>query len=430
MNKQYYPALDETLCRATLPNGLRVLVVPKQGFTKKLAYFVTDFGAVHTDFTLEGEKITVPAGVAHYLEHKLFDLPGRDVSAEFAAMGAMVNAFTSYDLTAYYFSCTENFEACLDLLLEFVSTPYFTEESVEKERGIIDQEIGMVADEPGSRVFENLMTAMYRQHPIRVPILGTGRTIRDITPETLHTCHRAFYHPGNMLLCVVGDVDPEAVCAQARRILADAAGSMGQKAPFPEEDMTCPESTVTANMDIAMPMFSMGFKCPPVDKGEAAIRQEFIGDLAAEVLFGEASALYLQLYAEGIIDSSFGGGYETIDGCALLNCGGDSDFPEKVRQAILTEADRLCRAGIDRDTFLRLKRSTMGRRIRDLDSFDSTCFRLCAYEMTEFDYFRFPELYGDIEAQEVCDFIRQVVRPEGCSLSIIYPIKEENHESQ
>ena len=425
MNKQYYPALDETLYRATLPNGLKILMVPKPGFTKKKAYFVTDFGAVHTDFTLNGEKHTVPAGVAHYLEHKLFDLPGRDVSAEFASMGAMVNAFTSYDLTAYYFSCTENFDDCLRLLLEFVSTPYFTEESVEKERGIIDQEIGMVADEPGSRVFENLMTAMYAAHPIRIPILGTSDTIRDITPQILHTCHRAFYHPENMLLCVVGDVDPEAVCAIAREVLGNAPGQAGQKADFPAEGMICPEKAVTANMDIAMPMFSLGFKCPPLDKGEAAVRREFIGDLAAEVLFGEASELYLRLYGEGIIDSSFGGGYETVDGCALLNCGGDSDRPEAVRDAILAEAERIGRDGIDEAAFLRLKRSAMGRRIRDLDSFDSTCFRLCAYEMTEFDYFRFPELYGAIQAEEVCEFIRQTVKPEGCSLSTIYPIKEE-----
>ena len=425
MNKQYYPALDETLYRAILPNGLKVLIVPKTGFTKKKAYFVTDFGAVHTDFTLNGEKHTVPAGVAHYLEHKLFDLPGRDVSAEFAAMGAMVNAFTSYDLTAYYFSCTENFDGCLRLLLEFVSTPYFTEESVEKERGIIDQEIGMVADEPGSRVFENLMTAMYRKHPIRVPILGTSETIREITPQTLHTCHRAFYHPENMLLCIVGDVDPEAVCDLACQVLGNAPGQAAQKADFPAEDMTCPEKTVTATMDIVMPMFSIGFKCPPLDKGDAAVRREFIGDLAAEVLFGEASALYLKLYGEGIIDASFGGGYETVDGCALLNCGGDSDRPEAVRDAILAEAARICHDGIDEPAFLRLKRSAMGRRIRDLDSFDSTCFRLCAYEMSDFDYFRFPELYSAIEAEEVCEFIRQVICPEGCSLSTIYPIKEE-----
>lgn len=425
MVKQYYKALDETIYREVLPNGLKILVVPKPGFTKKQAYFVTDFGAVHTNFTLDGVSHQVPAGIAHYLEHKLFDLPDRDVSAEFASMGAMVNAFTSYDLTAYYFSCTENFDGCLRLLLEFVSTPYFTQESVEKERGIIDQEIGMVADEPGTRVFENLMTAMYDRHPIRVPILGTSDTIRDITPENLHLCHCAFYHPGNMMLCVVGDVDPEMVCTLARQMLQEDAGAMGQKADFPQEEMICPQQSVTADMDIAMPMFSIGFKCPPLDKGEAAIRREFIGDLAAEVLFGEASELYLRLYEEGIIDSSFGGGYETIDGCALLNCGGDSDYPQQVRDAILEEAVRICRVGIDQAAFLRLKRSAMGRRIRDLDSFDSTCFRLCAYEMTEFDYFRFPELYGSIQAEEVLEFIRQVVQLPGCSLSVINPIKEE-----
>ena len=429
MTKQSYPALDETLFRKVLDNGLTVLVLPKPGFTKKLAYFVTDFGAVHTEFTLDGIHHTVPAGVAHYLEHKLFDLPERDVSAEFAAMGAMVNAFTSYDLTAYYFSCTEHFDDCLKLLLEFVSTPYFTEESVEKERGIIDQEIGMTADEPSTRVFENLMTAMYAQHPIRVPILGTSETIRQITPEILHLCHRAFYHPGNMLLCVVGDVDADQVCQLATQVLGQPQGQAGIKADFPQEAMVCPLDRIDFSMDIAMPMFSIGFKCPPLDKGEPAIRREFVADLAAEVLFGEASELYLRLYEEGIIDSSFGGGYETIDGCALLNCGGDSYEPQAVRDAILAEAERICRTGIDETAFLRLKRSAMGRRIRDLDGFDSTCFRLCAYEMTDFDYFRFPELYSKIESHEICDFIRQAVRPEGCSLSVITPTKEEPYES-
>ena len=198
MTAYSYPELDETLYRQTLENGLTVLVVPKKGFTKRLAYFVTDFGSIHTDFTLEGEQYHAPAGVAHYLEHKMFDLPGRDVSAEFAALGAMANAFTSYDMTAYYFSCTEHFDESLRLLLEFVSTPYFTQQSVEKEQGIIDQEIGMNEDAPDSRVFDQLMEAMYRSHPIRVPILGTADTIRDITPEVLYTCHRAFYTPENM----------------------------------------------------------------------------------------------------------------------------------------------------------------------------------------------------------------------------------------
>ena len=220
MNPVRYPELDETVYSTRLENGLTVLVVPRKGFTKRLAYFVTNYGSIHTDFVLEGKVYHAPAGVAHYLEHKMFDLPGkRDVSAEFAAMGAMTNAFTSYDMTAYYFSTTENFDDCLRLLLEFVSTPYFTEESVEKERGIIDQEIGMNEDAPDSVIFDRLMEALYHQHPIRVPILGTSETIREITPEILHACHRAFYAPGNMLLCVVGDVDPEGVAAIAREML-------------------------------------------------------------------------------------------------------------------------------------------------------------------------------------------------------------------
>ena len=424
MNKAYYAALDETLYTATLPNGLTVLVVPKPGFSRKMAYFVADYGAVHTDFRLEDKPFRAPAGVAHYLEHKLFDLPGRDVAGEFAEMGAVVNAFTSYDVTAYYFSCTENFTPCLKLLLEFVSTPYFTEESVEKERGIIDQEIGMNADDPNTQVFERLMQVMFR-HPIREPILGTSASIREITPEILTTCHRAFYNPANMILCVVGDVKPEEVERLARQVLGDEKRPMGVKAPFPASDMTVLQPETTAQMDIAMPMFNLGFQCEPLGKGWEAIRQEIIGDLAAEVLFGEASALYLKMYGDGLIDSSFGGGFETIDGCALLSCGGDSDQPQAVRQAVLDEAARICAEGIDEGQFLRMKRSAMGRRIRDLDSFDSTCFRLCAYKMSDFDYFRFPEIYDAITTDEVRAFLSRVIRPERCSLSVIETLKEE-----
>ena len=222
MNKTLYPDLGETLFRRKLSNGLTVMVAPKPGFTRKLAYFVTDFGSIHRDFVFEGQTHHVPAGVPHYLEHKLFELPERDVTAEFAALGANANAFTSYDMTAYYFSCTEKFEKCLRLLLEFVSTPWFPEESVIREQGIIDQEIGMYLDSPDAAVFDRLMENMYRSHPIRVPILGSRESIREITPEILTLCHRAFYAPGNMILCVVGDVDPEAVAAVAEEILGTA----------------------------------------------------------------------------------------------------------------------------------------------------------------------------------------------------------------
>ena len=425
MTRIEYPELDETLYQQTLANGLTVCVVPRKGFTKRLAYFVTDYGSVHTQYSLDGKDYQSPAGVAHYLEHKMFDLPGnRDVSAEFAALGASTNAFTSYDMTAYYFSCTENFDECLRLLLEFVSTPYFTEESVEKERGIIDQEIGMNEDAPDSVVFENLVRAMYARHPIRVPILGTRETIRQITPEVLYSCHRAFYAPGNMLLCVVGDVDPEAVARIAEQQLGREALPVGKKQKDWAEPMTCPRPEITAKMEVAMPMFNLAFKCEPLGTGDGAIREEMVADLAAEALFGESSELYLKLYEEGLIDSSFGGGFETIDGCAMLLCSGDSDDARAVREAILSQAEKLTREGLPEGDYLRMKRSALGRRIRGLDSFDATCFRICAYHFSDFDYFRFPEIYRQITAEEIIAFLARVVKRERCCLSIIEPVCE------
>ena len=426
MNVTHYPLLDEKLYKKQLSNGLTVAVVPRAGFTKKLAYFVTDYGSIHTDFTYRGKTYSVPAGIAHYLEHKLFDMPGdRDVSGEFAAMGAVTNAFTSYDMTAYYFSCTEHFPECLKLLLEFVSTPYFTRESVEKEQGIIDQEIGMNEDAPESVVFEQLMGAMCREHPIRVPILGTAESIRQITPELLELCHNAFYNPGNMLLCVIGDVEPEAVCETAEAVLGTGTRETGVKRPYPVEEMTCPTPQIQRSMEVSMPMFHLAFKCEPLGKGDEAIRQEMVADLAAEALFGESSELYLRLYEEGIIDSSFGGGFETIDGFSMLLCSGDSDHPEALRDALIAQAEKLAAEGLEEESFLRMKRSAMGRRIRGLDSFDSTCFRICAYHMSDFDYFRFPEIFRDITVADIQSFLARAVTRERSCLSVITPISKE-----
>ena len=425
MERLYYPQLDETLYQQVLPNGLTVMVVPRPGFTKKLAYFITDFGSVHTKFTLDGKDITVPDGIAHFLEHKMFDLPDRDVTAEFAALGARPNAFTSYDVTAYYFSCTENFEKSLRLLLEFVSTPYFTEESVAKEQGIIGQEIGMHEDNPDSRSFEMLMEDMYENHPIRIPILGTKETIAKITPEDLYACHKAFYRPGNMMLCVIGDVDPEQVTAIAKEALPAQDDAVVTRQDSWQEKSAPLRKFSRHKMEVAMPMFQLGFKYKDLGNGFDAIRQEAIGDLAAEALFGESSALYLRLYEEGMIDGSFSGGFETVDGMSVLLASGDSEDPEGVRDAILQEAKRLAKEGVSQEDFLRMKRSAMGRRIKDLDSFDSVCFRICAYHLSKYDYFRFPEIYRCIESADIQSFIQAVVTDDNYSLCVVDPAFEE-----
>ena len=429
MKQTYYPRLDETLCTRVLPNGLRVIVVPKPGFSRKIAYFMTNYGAVHTAFTLDGRHYTTPAGVAHYLEHKMFDLPDRDVTAEFAALGASPNAFTSYGLTAYYFTCTDNFTPALRLLLEFVSTPYFTEESVDKERGIIAQEILMYADSADSVVMETMNRGLYHHHPIRVPIAGTVESIQDITPQVLYDCHRAFYHPANMILCVVGDVDAEEVAAIAEELLPKELHAVA----VPDFGAAEPETAVTPlqrqQMDVAMTTFQLAFKCPPPPKGKDMAHQELVAGIAAEMLFGQSSQLYQWLYEDGLIDSSFGGGEEFGTGTAILTCGGDSCDPEEVRNCILNEAKFLAENGLDAESFQRVKRSFLGGRFKNLTSFDSTCFRLCAYLMEDYDYFDFPQLFEEITIDEVRQYIADNVRPEKCSLSIVDPRTKSTKET-
>ena len=421
MEKKFYPQVGETLYKKTLPSGLKMVVLPRPGFSKKLCYLVTDYGAIHRDFEMDGVKYSAPAGVAHYLEHKLFDMPGRDITAEFSTLGASPNAFTSYDMTAYYFSCTENFRENLQLLLEFVTTPYFTEESVAKEQGIIGQEIDMNIDNPDSRLFDLLMETMYGVHPINTPILGTKESIAQITPQVLNDCHKAFYKPDNMFLCVVGDVDPEEVAE-----LAEARFSQlpNPQVSFPrtwDEPMETTQKEITTRMEVAMPMFQLGFKAEALPNGEEGVKGEIIGDLAAEALFGESSALYLKLYEEGLIDASFGGGFEAVEGMALLTASGDSENPQAVRDAILAEAKRLVAEGISEEAFLRMQRSALGRRIRGLDSFESTCFRLCAYHFSHFDYFEIPAVYQTVTAADLVAFLQKVVTEDRMCLTVIEP---------
>ena len=420
-----YPRLGEKLFFSTLPNGLRLCVLPRPGFTKKLAYFVTDFGSIHTSFLLDGQAVRAPMGVAHFLEHKLFDMPEGDVSQPLAQLGAAVNAFTTYDMTAYYFSCTDHFEKCLELLVRFVITPYFTDESVAKEQGIIGQEIDMDQDVAESRVFENLMEAMYQNHRIREPVLGDRASIARITPQVLHQSHRAFYRPENMMLCVLADADPEVILSQVQQLTQGWENPQVSLIPTPSERSLPPSHMVESYMDVSAPLFQLGFKCRDIGEGEEAARQEFIAELASEVLFGESSDLYLKLYEQGLIDGSFAGGFETVRGAALLTASGESPDPKAVRDAILERAGELANTGIDPETFQRLRRSAMGRRLRSLDSFDATCFRLCAYRLTGFDYFRFPEIYETLTPEDIRQFIRQAVTEENACLSVIYPKEEK-----
>ena len=418
MNERTFPRLHERFYEERLPNGLCIRVIPKPGFSRAFAVFAADYGSMDTAFTLDGKKHETPAGVAHYLEHKMFDMPDGDAMSVFAAAGASPNAFTSYAMTAYHFECTDRFEENLRTLLGFVSTPYFTPESVEKERGIIAQEIKMYADSPDSAVFEDLFAVMYPKHPISVPIAGSVESIADITPELLYACCRAFYTPQNMMLCVVGDVSAEEVARLAREFTpAPVPGGVRDESGW-SGAFSC--GTMEKTMEVAMPMFAAGFASDPIAP-EASLRAEIVGDLAAEVLVGESSPLYQRLYEKNLIDSDFSCGFEQVRGVGLLELSGDSEAPDTVIDAVVDEAERIVREGVDAAQLERLRRSMIGRRTRELDSFESTCYRMSAYFFEGAEYFDSVRTIQSVTVQDITDFLRTVCRRDRLSVSYIRP---------
>lgn len=421
MKQKAYPGLGEQVYEAVLPNGLLVRVVPKPGFAKAYAFLAADYGSIDTAFTLEGRQYTTPQGVAHYLEHKMFDMPEGNAMQMFSQYGGSPNAFTSYDITAYYVECTEHFYENLELLLRLVSTPYFTQESVEKERGIIAQEIRMYEDSADSRVSEALFEAAYGFHPIRNSIAGTVESIQEITAQTLYDCHRAFYAPSNLMLCVVGDVDPDRVLDAAERVLPAERGPAIVRDYGGQESMTPVKALTERQMEVSMPTFVLGFKTEPAEFGPDSMLQELTGDLAAEILVGESSPLYTRLYTQNLIDGGFSAGYEGLKGAGMLTAGGDSDAPQRVCEAILEEAGRIRREGVDPALFQRLKKSALGRRMRDLDSFESICYRMCAYHFEGVDYFDFPEIFRSVTEDQVAAFLSRTVQESRAALSVIWP---------
>lgn len=417
-----YPSLGERVYEKELSNGLLIRVVRKPGFSKAHAFLAVDYGSMDTTFSKCGATYSSPLGVAHYLEHKMFDMPDGNVMQLFSQYGGNPNAFTSYDITAYYVECTDHFRENLELLLRYVSTPYFTEESVEKERGIIAQEIRMYEDNPDSRVFENLASAMYASHPIRNSIAGTVESIGNITAQTLYDCYNGFYTPENMMLCVVGDIDPELVFALAESVLPKTAkGTLPTRDYGAEEAMRPLTGESVCKMEVSRPMFCVGFKAEPARHGDDSMVQEIVGELAAELLIGESSRLYTELYEKNLIDPEFSCEYEGLKGMSMLSASGESDMPDAVCEAILKEAARIGRDGVDRELFQRLKRSAIGRRMRDLDSFDSICYKMCAYHFEGVDYFSFPALFRDVTEDRAAEFLQRVVTPERMAVSLVMP---------
>ena len=420
MNQKFYERIGERVHRQTLPNGLQICTVPKPGYAKKYAFFATRYGGMDTRFQLDGKWLDTPAGIAHYLEHKMFDTEEGNALQELAKNGAEPNAFTSNAMTGYYFDSTQHFEENLKILLSFVSIPYFTKESVDKEQGIIGQEIRMIEDNPDWQIYTRMLQALYQKSTARTSVAGTVESISHITAETLYDCHKAFYTPSNMILTVVGDVEPERVAEIAESILPKTSGPVIPRDYGEEPEEICQKRT-RQTMEVSSPQFLTAYKCRPSAGGADDMRTNVIGDLACDLLLGESSPLYLRLYDKGLINGSFGGSFEMMPGVAYLYAGGDSKQAETVAEEIQKEANRLVREGIDEAFYQRIKRASFGANLRGLNSFENIAVSLTEGYFQGYDPFTFPQVYDSVTQEDILNFLRDNIREDRAVLSEIVP---------
>ncbi len=417
MDKLEYTALGQSVCHCLLPNGLNIYVDVRPEYAKQFAFFATRYGGMDLRFRGEdGEWLDTPAGVAHFLEHKTFDTEDGNALQRMAANGVDPNAFTSASMTGYYFDGVRGFEENLRTLLSFVSVPWFTPESVAKEQGIIAQEIRMCEDDPNDEAYYGLLEAMYVSHPVRNRVAGTVESISCITADTLYQCHRAFYRPGNMVLCAAGNIDPQRVADIAQEVLP------GAPAPAVAVDHGRPEPVQVGKHDtrktmaVSMPLFALGFKGTPA-VGAEGLRQRLVAELTCDMLFSPSAPLYSRLYEQGLINSSFGSFYSSGPGCAFVVAEGE----KRVLDEVLKEAERLGREGIDPALWDRLKRAAYGTMVRHLNSMEDTCVELAEAHFNREDYLSFPQVFQSIERADGEALLREWCVEERTALSVILP---------
>ena len=421
MEKLEYMALGQTVYHSVLPNGLRVYVDVRRSYSKQFAFFATRYGGMDLRFRGEdGEWLDTPAGVAHFLEHKTFDTEDGSALQRMAANGVDPNAFTSASMTGYYFDGVRGFEENLRTLLSFVSVPWFTPESVDKEQGIIAQEIRMCEDDPNDEAYYRLLEAMYVDHSIRTRVAGTVESIAQITADTLYQCHRAFYRPGNMVLCVGGNIDPERVAEIAQEVLTEECSTATPTGFGRQEPAEVGERLTRRTMPVSMPLFAMGVKGTPAERG-GGLRQRLVGELTCDVLFSTSAPLYNRLYEQGLLNSSLGSFYSAVPGCAFIVAEGESRDPERVRDEVLKEAARLAAEGIDQELWDRLKKAAYGTMVRRLNSMEDTCIEMAQTWFDGEDYLSFPQVFQSIERTDGEALLREWFVERRTALSIIDP---------
>lgn len=370
IEKIYNDIIKETCLKYVTKSGVLVYMLPMEGYSSASAQFTARFGSRDNGFSVNGgEFIKVPDGTAHYLEHKLFESEEKDAFSQFAQTGAFCNAGTSFDYTQYYFSCSNDFQKNLEILLGFVGDPYFTPENVEKERGIIGQEITMYSDNPNWRVYTNLLEGIYHENPVRNDIAGSIETIAQITDKTLYDCYNAFYNPSNMFVCVSGSFDPDVVIETCERML-DNGKAVDVKRATINEPYAVAKKRVELAMPVAKPIFEAGFKCE-AKSGLAKIEDYIHYDILFELMFGTSSGFFERMREKGVINEEFSNGISSGLGHFFPFIRGESDTPDLVLEEVQKEIRTFKANPFSKDDFNCLKRSSYGSLVRDFNNVGS-----------------------------------------------------------
>ncbi|ETT37161.1 peptidase M16 domain-containing protein [Paenibacillus sp. FSL R5-192] len=418
-----YEHLQETLYYEVMDNGLHVYILPKPGFQKTYATFATKYGSVDNHFQVEGqEEVKVPDGIAHFLEHKMFEEPTGDIFATFASHGASANAFTSFDQTVYLFSATEYVNENIQTLVNFVQNPYFTDQNVEKEKGIIGQEIDMYADNPDWRVYFGLIEAMYQKHPVHIDIAGTVESIRTITKEMLYECYNTFYHPSNMLLFVVGGVDPQEVIDMVRsnQEQKDYKPQGSIQRFFEPEPEQVGEARREAKLAVSLPKCLFGFKETDVGlTGEQLLRRDMTTQLMMDLLFGSSTRVFQKLYDEDLISDSFGHEYNSSPQYAFSAIGGDTKDPDQLLARIREEVDAIVEKGFDSTDFERARKKKIGGYLRMLNSPENIAHEFTRQQFRGGDFFNMLPLYESITLEDVNLRLREHIRWDHLAVSLV-----------
>ena len=410
--------IKEKLYIEKLQNGLTVMIIPKKDVRKKYVIWGTNYGSNDYKFVVPGEngETEVPKGVAHFLEHKLFEQENGVNSLDaLTALGVNANAYTTNDHTAYLFECTDNFYEALDELMDYVQHPYFTDENVEKEKGIIGQEIMMYDDYPEWKVYLNALEAMYHEHPVKLDITGTIETISHIDKEILYKCYNTFYNPSNMVMVLCGDFEPEALMEEVKSRLIDKKANGEIKRIYPEEPIEIVKEKIEQNMDVSQPLFTIGIKDKIADTKER-VRKHIAIEILLNMIIGKSSDLYKKLYDEGILFSVPSLDYEFSRGYAHILITGQSPEPEKVYEMFKEKVSEMKNTHINSEAFNRIKKRIYGEYVKEYnDTADIARMFLADFfkEINSFDYLEeivtINEEYAEQILKEIFDEKKMII---------------------